>query len=98
MLSRLVRVQLIKEKGKDKKGKRAVHDQDRERQPAVLNGLALSGTSTEDQQKPSALAGISLPPRKNLTVPATAEVVDRLGLKRRRPRHGGRPQRAVRSA
>ena len=31
--------------------------------------------------KLSALAGFSLPPRKSLTLPATAEMVDRLGLK-----------------
>ena len=43
------------------------------------SGLALAGTKAGD--KPTGMAGFSLPPHRVLTVPATAEVVQRLGLK-----------------
>ncbi len=51
--------------------------------PLVLNGLALAGPDEpESGAAPSALAGLSLPPHCALTVPATGETVERLGLKR----------------
>ena len=67
-LSRLVRVQLIKEKGKDKQGNAIYRIKIENASPLVLNGLSLAGMNPTADQKPSALAGISLPPRKNLSV------------------------------
>jgi hypothetical protein len=49
--------------------------------PFILNGLALAGTDDASATPPSPLTGISLPPRKALTLPATAEMVERLHLK-----------------
>jgi hypothetical protein len=47
----------------------------------ILNGLALAETDGASQAPPTALASLSLPPRKMLTVPASAEMVERLHLK-----------------
>jgi hypothetical protein len=80
-LSRLVRVQLTKEKGKDKKGKERFTIKIENASPLVLNGLAVSGISPEAMKQPAGVAGLSLAPHKNLVLPATAEVVDRLGMK-----------------
>jgi len=49
--------------------------------PLVLNGLALSGVENPETSTPSALSGLSLPPHKTFTVPATSEMVLRLKLK-----------------
>ena len=79
VLSRLIRVQLAisaKTKGKDTYKIRIDNVSS-----LVLHGLVLSGTTVSDRDKPSAVAGLSLPPKKTLTVPATSEVVERLGFK-----------------
>jgi hypothetical protein len=49
--------------------------------PFILNGLVLARSDGASQAPPTALAGLSLPPRKALTVPASAEMVERLHLK-----------------
>jgi hypothetical protein len=49
--------------------------------PLILNGLALAGPVDLAQEKPTSLSGFSLPPHKSLTLPATADLVDRLNLK-----------------
>ena len=78
-LSRLVRVQLVKEKGKDKQGKSRFTIKIENASPLVLNGLALGG-SAADAKVGTAASGLSLAPHKALTVPASADAVDRLGL------------------
>ena len=50
--------------------------------PLLLNGVAVQGTLGAPNDPPKVLAGISIPPRKNLTVPATGEMVEQLGLKK----------------
>ncbi|MBX6315318.1 MAG: hypothetical protein IRY99_20760, partial [Isosphaeraceae bacterium] len=81
VLDRLVRVQLRKQKGKDKKGKEVYVIRIDNASPLVLNGLALVGPAGSDGAvRPTGLAGFCLPPRKSLTVPASAEAVERLGL------------------
>lgn len=50
--------------------------------PLLLNGLAVQGSLGASNDPPKVLAGISIPPRKNLTVPATGEMVEQLGLKK----------------
>lgn len=49
--------------------------------PLILNGVAIDGTKAARDHAPSVLAGLSLPPLKTLTVPATVDAVKRLGLK-----------------
>jgi hypothetical protein len=50
--------------------------------PLVLNGLALAGpVSAGKDAQAVALAGLSVAPRRSLTVNATPELVERLGLK-----------------
>ena len=79
MVGRLVRVNLSrgpKVKGKDTYKIKIVNSS-----PMVLNGLALGGAEARDDAAPSVVAGMSLPPLKSLTVPASAEMVGRLHLK-----------------
>ena len=49
--------------------------------PMILNGLAVLGPASKAAETPKVLSGISIPPRKNLTVPASEEAVKALGLK-----------------
>ncbi len=48
----------------------------------ILNGLAAVGTTSKDDETPRILAGISIPPRKHMTVPASEDLVKKLGLKK----------------
>ena len=80
VLSRLVRAQLTK--GPRVQGKETYRIRLDNVSPLVLNGVALTRSERDGAEaRPTGLAGISLPPLKSLTLPATAEVVDRLGLK-----------------
>jgi hypothetical protein len=79
LLARLVRAQLTK--GPKVGGKETYRIRLDNVSPLVLNGVALAGPASTPEARPSALAGFSLPPRKSLTLPATAEMVQRLGLK-----------------
>jgi hypothetical protein len=79
LLERLVRVQLTrgpKTKQKDSFRIKIVNESS-----LILNSLALGGTEVQDDARPSALEGLSLPPKKSLAVPASAELVERLHLK-----------------
>ena len=49
--------------------------------PLLLNGVAVVGAAAKDNEAAKVLLGISLSPRRTLTLPATAESVERLGLK-----------------
>jgi hypothetical protein len=79
MLARLVRVQLTV--GPKVKGKESYKIRIDNVSPLILNGLALAGKATSDEKRPTALASISLPPKKSLTVPVAGDVVERLGFK-----------------
>jgi hypothetical protein len=81
VLSRLVRAQLTKS-GKVK-GKDAFKVRIDNVSPLVLNGLALAGPAGAEakEAKVVALAGLSIAPRRSLTVNATPELVERLSLK-----------------
>jgi len=80
ILSRLVRGQLSK--GPMVKGKQTYKIRIDNASPLILNGLAVQGTVSKADDQPKVLAGISIPPFKNMTVPATGEVVDQLGLRK----------------
>jgi hypothetical protein len=80
VLGRLVKADLVK--GKKVKGKDTYTVRIDNYSPLVLNGLALSGNEDGVDQAPKMLNGVSLSPRKSFAVPATLEVVERLGLKK----------------
>src|SRR5262249_21916202 len=78
LLCRMVRVQLApgpKVKQNQTYRIKIINDS-----PMILAGLALGGVEADAGERPSILAGLSIPPLKNLTVPATAELVERLNL------------------
>jgi hypothetical protein len=79
IITRLVRAQLIK--GPRDKGKPTYGIRIENASPLILNGLAVDGPEEKPGVTPKLLWGITLPPRKNMTLPATEDVVKALGLK-----------------
>ncbi len=79
VLNRLVRAQLIK--GPREKGKPTYGIRIENASPLILNGLAVVGSVDKPGETPKLLWGISLPPRKNMTLPAPDEAVKALGLR-----------------
>jgi hypothetical protein len=79
ILGRLVRASLSH--GPKIKGKESFRITIVNESPMILNGLALGGPEMRDDAPPSVVAGLSLPPLKSLTLPASAEMVGRLHLK-----------------
>jgi hypothetical protein len=80
ILGRLVRAQMSK--GPVVKGKPTYKIRVENASPLILNGLAIQGAVGQTDDQPKVLAGISIPPFKNMTVPATGEMVDQLGLRK----------------
>jgi len=64
------------------KGKETFRITIRNGSPLVLNGLALGAAGADGAAAPSVVSGLCIPPRKSLTLPASAETVERLGLKK----------------
>ena len=79
LLNRLVRMQLLK--GPRDKGKLTYRLRIDNASPMLLNGLAVLGTESGKDEKPRVLSGVSISPRRSLTVPASEDVVKNLGLK-----------------
>jgi hypothetical protein len=79
LVEHLVRVQLAR--GPRIKGKESFRVKILNMSPMILNGLALAGSEVREGNAPSVLAGLSVPPLKSLTVPASSEMVERLRLK-----------------
>jgi hypothetical protein len=79
LLNRLVRMQLLK--GPREKGKLTYRLRIDNASPLLLNGLAALGAESGKDEAPRVLSGVSIPPRRSLTVPASEEVVKKLGLK-----------------
>ena len=50
--------------------------------PLLLNGIAAVGIEGDEKQAPHVVAGMSIPPRRSMTFPATEEAVKQLGLRR----------------
>ena len=82
ILNRLVRAQIIKGSATKDKGKLVYQLRIDNASPLVLNGLAMLGTASKDDEIPKVLPMISVSPRKSLTVPTSDEVVRNLGLKK----------------
>ena len=79
LLNRLVRMQLLK--GPREKGKLTYRLRIDNASPMLLNGVAALGMESGKDEEPRVLSGVSIPPRRSLTVPASEEVVKKLGLK-----------------
>ncbi len=80
ILGRLVRAQLGK--GVKEQGKYRYQMRIENASPLVLNGVAAVGVESTDGVAPRILSGISLSPRRSMTVGATEEVVKSMGLKK----------------
>jgi hypothetical protein len=78
VLGRLVHVEL--KNGPKYKGKPTHRIQILNASPLILNGLAIGGVDAKDQH-PSVLSGVCIGPRRGISVPATAQIVESLGLK-----------------
>ena len=79
VLDRLVRATLSH--GPREKGKPTYRIKVENASPLILNGLAIAGAAENEADAPRRLAGLGVPPRRALTVPASAQVVETLGLK-----------------
>jgi hypothetical protein len=77
LVGRLVEAKLTKTRSN---GKDAYRVKILNRSPLILNGLALSGDDPKDVKM---LTGFCVSPQRDLTFPASGEVVERLGLKHR---------------
>jgi hypothetical protein len=82
ILNRLVRAQVIKGAATKEKGKLIYQIRVENASPLILNGLAMAGTSSDENESPKVLSGIAIPPRRSMTVPASDDVVKTLGLKK----------------
>jgi hypothetical protein len=80
LIGRLVRAQVVK--GARQKGKLTYGLRIDNASPFVLNGMTAAGIGSNDDLRPHELLGISIPPRRSFTVPASEEVIKQLGLKR----------------
>ena len=82
LLDRLVRVQISKT-GAMAKGKAVYKVRIDNASPLVLNGLAiLGGGKTKTETTPKVISGISIPPRKSMSLPITGDMVDQFGLRK----------------
>jgi hypothetical protein len=79
ILNRLVRTQLSK--GPREKGKATYQLRIENGSPLLLNGLAVLGPVSRNSEPPKVLSGISISPRKSMTLPANEEMVKALGLR-----------------
>jgi hypothetical protein len=82
LLNRLVRAQVIKGSAQREKGKLIYQIRLENASPFILNGLAMVGTGSKEDEMPKVLSGIAIPPRRSMLVPTTEDVVKTLGLKK----------------
>ncbi len=69
-------------KGARQKGKLTYGIRIENASPFSLEGLAAVGIDSGKDAEPRVVAGISVPPKASLTVPASEDAVKQLGLKR----------------
>jgi hypothetical protein len=81
LVGRVVRAQVVKGP-RDAKGKLTYRIRIDNASPLQLNALSATGLETKGDEKPRVLQGISIPPHRSMTVPASEEVVNSLALKR----------------
>ena len=80
VLDRLVRVSLTKERPREGKTGSPYRIRIENTSPLILNGLMIVGTEEGKPGTPATLLGIAVSPRKSMSVPASRESVERLGL------------------
>ena len=82
ILNRLVRAQVIKGSAQREKGKLIYQIRIENASPLILNGLAMVGTASKEDEMPKVLSGIAISPRRTMLVPTNEDVVKTLGLKK----------------
>jgi len=82
ILNRLVRAQVIKGASQKEKGKLIHQIRIENASPFVLNGLAMVGTGSNEDEAPKVLSGIAIPPGRSMNAPTNDEAVKSLGLKK----------------
>jgi hypothetical protein len=81
LLGRLVRAQISR--AGVVKGKTIYKCRIDNASPLILNGLAILGSGkTRTETTPKVLSGISVSPRRSMTVPLTGDMVDQFGLRK----------------
>ena len=83
ILGRVIEARLVK--GKKVHGHESYTVQILNRSPLILNGVALAGAGPVDEKAgtvPGILSGLSVGPGKYVAIGASAETVERLGLKK----------------
>ncbi len=73
---------MIKGSAQREKGKLIYQIRIENASPFILNGLALAGTGSKEDEMPKELSGIAIPPGRSMLVPTNQEVVKALGLKK----------------
>jgi hypothetical protein len=79
VLERLIRVRLTREG----QGRDAYRIRVENGSPLVLNGLTLGDREPKPDSQPATLVGLSLSPRKAMTIPATPQLARRVGSRKR---------------
>ena len=95
ILNRLVRAQMIKGSATKDKGKLVYQIRIDNASPLVLNGLAMLGTASKEDEVPKVLSMISVSPRRSLTVPTERGRGQKPGPEEGDQGGGARPERAV---
>ena len=95
VLNRLVRAQVIKGATTHEKGKLIYQIRIENASPMILNGIALVGTGSPEDETPKVLTGICVSPRRNLTIPADAQSGQGAGTQEGYQADGPRLERAV---
>jgi hypothetical protein len=82
LLGRLVRAQLSRT-GQMVKGKALYKIRIDNASPLIVNGVAILGEGTSNAEKtPKVFSALSVSPRKSMTLLATSDIVDQLGLRK----------------
>jgi len=82
ILNRLVRAQVLKGSAQREKGKLIYQIRIEYASPLILNGLAMLGTASEQDEVAKVLSGIAISPHRTMLVPMHEDVVKSLGLKK----------------
>ncbi|MGP0064814.1 MAG: hypothetical protein ACLQGP_14600 [Isosphaeraceae bacterium] len=80
ILNQLVRTELVK--GPRAKGRLTYQIRIENASPLILNGLAALGVESAKDEAPKVLSGVSISPRRSMSLPASEEMVRGLGLKK----------------
>ena len=82
LVDRLVVATLRTARGSKPKAKEHFTIQVENRSPLILNGITLSGADVRPDEPARSLVGIGVAPRRSFALPASADAVEKAGLKR----------------